>query len=101
MSNYAGRLRIEGEEEPPISVDIDLDGERLKVSAGEIELGDWALSELRVAALEDGFHVRVEGHEMVLDVDEDGRFALELGLKSAHPKLRQRMAALIRDDGPA
>lgn len=98
MTNYAGNLRIEGDEEPPIRVEVDLDGERMKVFAGEVELGDWALDELRVAALEDGFHFRVEGQELVIDVEDDGRFALDLGLKTAHPKLRQKMSALLRSE---
>lgn len=98
MAAYDGKLRIEGEPAQPMDVTIDLTGERMKVMAGDVEVADWSRSEFRVRALTDGFHVRAEGEEVVLDVREDARFAIELGLKSAHPVLRRRMAALMRDD---
>jgi hypothetical protein len=99
MSTFEGRLRVEGEGGPDLGVAIDLDGERMKVVAGEVEIADWSLDEIRVAALTDGFHVRAEGEEVVLEVNDDGRFAIDLGLRTAHPALRQRMAALLRDEG--
>ncbi|HEY5891202.1 MAG TPA: hypothetical protein VIW94_10950 [Acidimicrobiia bacterium] len=98
MSEYTGRLRIDGDEAPSMGVEIDLTDDRLKVNAGDFEVGDWARSEVRVNALPDGFHVRVEGEELVLDVTDDARFALDLGLRTAHPQLRRKMSALLRDD---
>lgn len=98
MAAYDGKLRLEGEPDQPMNVVIDLTGERMRVMAGDVEVADWAREELRVRALTDGFHVRAEGEEVVLDVREDARFAIELGLKSAHPLLRRRIAALMRDD---
>jgi len=81
-----------------MTVTIDLTGDRMKVMAGDVEVADWSRDEFRVRALTDGFHVRAEGEEVVLDVHDDARFAIELGLKSAHPLLRRRIAALMRDD---
>ncbi len=97
MSTFEGRLRVEGDTGPEIGVEIDLDGERLRVAAGEVEIADWSLEEIRVAALQDGFHVRAEGEEVVLEVEDDGHFAIDLGLKTAHPALRRKMAALLRE----
>jgi hypothetical protein len=99
MAAYDGKLRINGEIDQPMDVTIDLTGDRMKVTAGDVEVADWSRDEFRVRALTDGFHVRAEGEEVVLDVREDARFAIELGLKSAHPLLRRRIAALRRDDG--
>jgi hypothetical protein len=48
--------------------------------------------------LPDGFHIRVEGEVLVIGVTDDARFALDLGLRTAHPQLRRRMSALLRDD---
>lgn len=101
MSSFEGRLRVEGDTGPDIGVEIDLDGERMKVMAGDVEIADWTLDEIRVAALIDGFHIRAEGEEIILEVDDDGRFAVDLGLKSGHPALRRRMAALLREEDPA
>lgn len=98
MSAYEGWLRISGEDEPPLSVEIDLTEDRLTVTAGDIQVGDWSRDEIRIAALQDGFHLRAEGEEIILDVTDDARFALDLGLRNAHPGLRRRMSALMRDE---
>lgn len=98
VSAYEGLLRVEGENEPPIGVMVDLTDGRMRVSAGDIEVADWSLDEVRISALLDGFHVRAEGDEVVLEIEDEGHFALDLGLKSGHPALRRKMAALMRDD---
>ena len=98
MSAFEGRLRIEGDQQPPVSVEIDLTDERMRVRSGEVDVADWALDDIRISALADGFHVRAEGEEIILEVPDDGRFAIALGLRTAHPALRRRMSALMRDE---
>ena len=96
MSAYAAQLRLDWTDEPPIGVLIDLTDERIKLSSGDLEVADWALDEIRVSAMPDGFHIRAEGEEVILDVTDDARFALKLGLRHAPPLLRRRMSALLR-----
>ncbi|MGB7861654.1 MAG: hypothetical protein WBM90_14255 [Acidimicrobiia bacterium] len=98
MTAYEAKLRIEGENEPPLSVMVDLSDDRMTVSIGDEEVADWARQEMRISALPDGFHIRAEGEMVVLDVTDDAHFALDLGLRNAHPTLRRRMSALLRDD---
>ena len=86
MTAYDARLRLDGTDGAPISVLIDLTDDRLSMMAGEIEVGDWARNEIRVSAM--------------LDVTDDARFALDLGLRNAPPLLRRRMSALLRNDSP-
>jgi hypothetical protein len=85
-------------DERPINVIIDLTDERLTLKSGEVDVADWALSEIRVSPMPDGFHVRAEGEEIVLQVTEDAQFALDLGLRHAPPNLRRRMSALLRQE---
>lgn len=98
MTAYDAHLQIEGEGTPPVPVVVDLTDDRLTMSIGEEEVADWARGEMRVQALPDGFHIRAEGEAVVLDVSDDARFAVELGLRTAHPALRQKMAALLRSN---
>ncbi len=98
MSAYEARLRIEGEDDQPLPVVVDLTGDRLTLSINDQEVADWSKEEMRIQALPDGFHIRAEGESIVLDVTDEAKFALELGLRNAHPSLRQKMAALLRDD---
>ena len=86
-----------GDAGPPLNVTIEVSEAHLHLKSGETEVADWAVSEIRVNALEDGFHVRAEGEDVVLEVDDDARFAIELGLRNAHPALRKRMAAYLRE----
>lgn len=98
MSAYEATLRLPGDNEAPLGVELDLTDDRLTVRAGDIEVGDWSRDEIRVSALQDGFHIRAEGEEIVLEVTDDAHFAVDLGLRNAHPSLRRRMSALMRDD---
>jgi hypothetical protein len=93
-------LQIEGEETQPVPVMVDLTDGRLTMSIGTEQVAEWHRDNMRIQALPDGFHIRAEGEAVVLDVTDEARFALELGLKNAHPALRQKMAALLRNDNP-
>jgi hypothetical protein len=98
MSSYEASLRLLGEDGPGIPVVIDLRDDRLGITSGEIEIGDWSRAEVRINADVDGIHVRAEGEELVLDLERDAEFALEVGLRQAPPLLRRRMAQLMRTD---
>lgn len=98
MTTYDARLHIEGEQSQAMPVVVDLTDNRLHLKIGAEEVADWAREEMRIQALPDGFHIRAEGEAVILDVTDDAEFALELGLKNAHPALRRRMSALMRDD---
>lgn len=97
MAIYQGNLRMLGEEGRGIGVTIDLTEDRLALQSGATEIGNWSRSEMRVNALPDGFHMRVEGEEVILDISRDAEFAVELGIMNAPPLLRRRMSALMRE----
>ena len=98
MTAYDARLQIEAEDTHALPVVVDLTGDRLTMSVNDQEVADWAKEEMRIQAMPDGFHIRADGEAIVLDVRDDAKFALELGLRNAHPALRRRMSALMRDD---
>lgn len=98
MTAYEAQLQIEGEDTQPLPVLVDLTDDRLMMRIGGQEVADWARDQMRISALPDGFHIRAEGEAVILDVTDDAKFALELGLRNAHPALRRRMAALLRSD---
>ncbi|MGD2044456.1 MAG: hypothetical protein PVJ28_12485 [Acidimicrobiia bacterium] len=98
MTEYDARLQIEGDGSSPLPVTVDLTGDHLRMRIGDEEVADWARDQMRIQALPDGFHIRAEGEAVILDVSDDARFAVELGLRNAHPALRQKMAALLRSE---
>ena len=98
LTAYQGVLRIEGETDPGLHVEIDLTDHGLSMMAGDQEVASWSRDEMRISALPDGFHIRAEGEAIILDVTDDAHFAVELGLRNAHPALLRKMSALIRED---
>jgi hypothetical protein len=96
MADFAGVLRTPIERHRAIRINIDLTGDRLRLSSGDTEIGNWDLRDIRVNALSDGFHVKAEGEEIILDLTEDAEFAVALGLNSAPVGLARRMS-MVRD----
>ncbi len=96
MSAYDARLRLDGTDEAPIHVVIDLTDDRIRMTSGDVEVASWARHDIRVNPTLDGFHIRAEGEEVVLDVTDDAQFALDLGIRHAPPLLRRKMASLLR-----
>ncbi len=80
MTSFDGRLRLLGHTGFPLGVEVDLSGERLTVRAGDTEVADWSLDEITISALPDGFHIKAEGEEVVLNLIDAERFADEIGL---------------------
>ena len=83
MTSFDARLRLLGQQGLPLGVEVDLTGDRMIVNTDESTVADWQLDEIRVVSLPDGFHVKAEGEEIVLNVSDKTRFAVELGLANA------------------
>lgn len=98
MTAYEAQLQIEGDDTQPLPVLVDLTDNKLTMTIGSQEVAAWNRDQMRIAAMPDGFHIRAEGEAIILDVSDDAKFALELGLRNAHPALRRRMSALLRSD---
>jgi hypothetical protein len=68
-----------------MGVEVDIFRERMSVTAGDQKVGDWALEELDIESMSDGFHVTVDGEEIILNVTDSTRFAAELGITGRRP----------------
>jgi hypothetical protein len=96
MGRYDGSMRGANPDSGVLEVLVDLTEERMILHTGSTILGDWALDELRIRGEDDGFHVRLEGEEVIIRTNDDPGLALELGLRSASPRLRRQMATRNR-----
>ncbi len=81
MTSFDARLRMLGQTGFPLGVEVDLTRERMIVTAGESQVADWSIEEIRISSLPDGFHIEAEGEEVILNVVDDARFAAEVGLR--------------------
>ena len=96
MGRYDGSLRTVNPGGAALEVLVDLTAERMILHTNSKVLGDWALDELLIRGEDDGFHVRLEGEEVIIRTNDDPGLALELGLRSASPRLRRQMATRNR-----
>jgi len=80
MGSFDARLRVIGQTGFPVPVVLDLTDEQLTVTTDSGRLADWNITEIDISTRADGFHVEAEGEEVVLNVSDSARFAVELGV---------------------
>lgn len=86
MSSFDARLRLPGHSRIPLGVEVDIAGERMTLTTGDRKLGDWALKEVDIAAMPDGFHINLDGEDVVLSVADTAKFESELGTIVKRPR---------------
>ena len=93
-----GLVRMAGDAGRGVDVTIHLEEETLTLAVpGGSEIGTWSLGDVGIASKPDGFHLRVEGEEVVLNTDDDAEFALAIGIATPTNRLARQMARL-RDE---
>ena len=98
MDHFDGSLKLAGNE-APVRVAIDLtDDHIMRITAEEIEIGEWTIGQVAVKALDDGFHMIADGEEIIIKTDNDPAFALAMGIRNAPTQLRRQMSDLMRYD---
>ncbi len=95
MSSFNARLRLSGRSKLPMGVEVDIDHERMTLTAADKTVGVWPLEKLEVSSRADGFHITVDGEEIVLTVTDSKKFAAELGVEQ-----RPRRAAAAKPAPP-
>ncbi len=85
MTSFDARFRVIGQTVFSLAVEVELTGERMTVTAGESQVADWALEEIRIFSIQDGFHIKAEGEEVMINITDNARFATEIGLWDIAP----------------
>ncbi|HEX9864755.1 MAG TPA: hypothetical protein VGC03_07330 [Acidimicrobiia bacterium] len=80
MSSFNARLRLPGRTKLPLGVEVDIRHERMILTAGDRTVATWPLEEIVITSRSDGFHIKVDGDEVILYVSDSTRFASELGI---------------------
>lgn len=96
---FQGKLTVPGVFDWPLSVEIDLTAETLAISSGGGNIGTWSLEAVELVGHDDGFELHADGDVVRFRTTDDGRFAYEVGLQWAPPRLRRLMAAHLHEDG--
>jgi len=81
MSTFSARLHMPGRAKLPLGVEIDIQHERMTLTSGENKVAVMSLEDLDVTSRSDGFHLKIDGEDVVLIVGDSSRFAAALGIK--------------------
>jgi hypothetical protein len=85
-----------GEHGPGLDVVLDLEEERLLIRSTTQVLGEWPISDVGIRGRDDGFHLMIEGEEIIVSCEDEAGFALAVGLHTATPALRRRISAGLK-----
>lgn len=97
-TQISGAVRMASDTAQSVMVQIHLAEETITLAAANgVEIGTWPLEEVGIASKPDGFHLRIEGEEIILTTDDDARFAVALGITTPTSRLA-RMMAKLRDE---
>lgn len=88
-----GTVQMKSDSGPGVRVDVFVDDVRIRLVSGNELIGEWELSELGVQVLNDGFAIRAEGEEFVLQTEDDVAVAEELGVVTSTPRMARKVAA--------
>lgn len=87
LGEFKGQVQVPGMVDWPLSVQIELEGERICITAAGTEIGNWALDEVDIINRDGGFEIAVGGESMLVSTENDGEFALEFGMRRAIPNI--------------
>jgi hypothetical protein len=97
MSRFTGKLLMPQRIEDGVEVVVDIEAETLSIIAGDHFIGIWPLSDVGIRGEDDGFHLKMEGEEVVLVTKDEAGFALAVGIRSASPIMRRRISRGLDD----
>jgi hypothetical protein len=75
MAQFEGSLRIIGDPGPPVDASVTVTDGRLTMISGDVEIGNWDMDELSILHRLDGYHIEVEGEELVMAFADSSGFA--------------------------
>lgn len=86
METFSASLRTVGDVNS-LAATIELSDGRLRIAAGDTEIGDWPLTEIHLEEIPGGYRMAVEGELLLLDFNDTSSFSAELA-KSTKKKRR-------------
>jgi micrococcal nuclease len=96
MVKFRGRIWLARDATAELASDIDIQGDRIRITSGDDDIGDWVRSEIDLRARDDGVHLFAEGEELVLQSDEVGFEAALMGPPTSPTGVASRIRAASR-----
>ncbi|HEX9848713.1 MAG TPA: hypothetical protein VGB33_09870 [Acidimicrobiia bacterium] len=93
-----GQVKMRGDTGPGVAVRVSVGDGRLRLVTGDELVGEWAVADIGIHALNEGFALRAEGEEFILHTEDDAALAEEFHLAAATPRLARQLAARHNPD---
>ncbi|MFP3880867.1 MAG: hypothetical protein ACLFRT_10520 [Actinomycetota bacterium] len=80
MSSYDARLGLPEQPQLPLPVRLVTTGDNITLHVGDTLIADWPLERISITREKRGFRIMADGEDLIVDVTEANRFAMEMGI---------------------
>ncbi len=85
MSSYDARLGLPEQPQLPLPVRLVTTGDNITLHVGNALIADWPLERVTITREERGFRIVADGEDLIVDITEANRFAMEMGITDTDP----------------
>jgi hypothetical protein len=85
MSEFTGNLRLARDPTTSVAADVVVEADRIVLNSGTSQIGDWGRQEVDIDVSVDGFRLRADGEDLILDVTDPEGFAAAVGIPAFQP----------------
>ncbi len=85
MSSYDAKLGLPEQPQLPLPVRVVTTGDNITLHVGDALIADWPLERVSITREERGFRIVADGEDLIVDITEANRFALEMGITDVRP----------------
>ncbi len=85
MSSYDARLGLPEQPQLPLPVRLVTTRDTITLHVGDALIADWPLERVSITREKRGFRIVADGEDLIVDMTEAHRFAMEMGLTDADP----------------
>lgn len=83
MSSYDARLGLPEQPQLPLPVRLVTTGDSITLHVGNTLIADWPLDQVAITREKRGFRIVADGEDLIVDITEANRFALEMGIDTS------------------
>lgn len=100
MEAFEGTLRLANHPTETVRATVRIDGNRITVTAGRHLIGDWDVARTGLQLRDDGLHLRVEGEDVILILDDPTAVQQVLPGKVRMSSTPTTAPAVVADEDP-
>jgi len=85
MSSYDARLGLPEQPQLPLPVRLVTTEDNITLHVGNAVIADWPLDRVAITWEKRGFRLVADGEDLIVDITEADRFAMEMGITDTSP----------------